>query len=80
MQPLPDASRLPVTQSPPAGGAATAAERLGQQPPWAARAQGEDDATEHRAIGDARTATLRFRGFLWQQGVDGFPQSVGHKD
>jgi len=51
MELLPDAGALPVTQAPPAGDRAAAAELAGgQQPPWDAGVQLVDDAGQAGAV------------------------------
>jgi hypothetical protein len=64
VQLLPDASVLPVAQSPPAGPAAAAAHLFWQQAPRVAGAEDEHDAAEGGAVGDARAAALRLRRLL----------------
>jgi hypothetical protein len=79
VQPLPDAGFLPVPQSSPARGPATAAELPREEPPGAAGAQDEDDASEDSAVGDAWAAALGLGWHPRQQRLDGFPEVVGDK-
>ena len=74
-----DASRLPVTQPSPAGHAAATAQFLGQDFPWDAALEHEDDPRQAGAIRDTRTATLGPGWLRWQQRFDAFPERVRHE-
>jgi hypothetical protein len=77
VQPPPNLSLLPFTQSPPASRAAPTARLLRQLSPWTPGAYGEVDATEGGPIRNARSASLRLQRLLWQQRLDCFPEFVG---
>jgi len=76
VEPVPDASLLPLAQPTPAGDPAAAAEFLGQILPGQSSLEHEENAGECRAIWDAGTASFGFGKFRWEQRCDDFPERV----
>ena len=77
MEPFPDAGLLPVTQAPPTGRAAPAAEFRGQHLPGNPALEDEDDAGQGGAVGDTGSSPLGFGWLLRQERLDGLPEVVG---
>lgn len=78
MQTMPHPSRLPVTQTPPAGHAAAVAQFQRQLFPGNTGAQDVDDAIEGLLVADARSPSLG-RGLHWRdQRFDALPQRSGN--
>lgn len=76
---VPDPSRLPVPQPPPAGYARTAAHLLRKHLPRDASLEDEDVAGQTGAVRDAGSTTLGLGRFGGQQRRDDGPAIVGHK-
>ncbi len=79
MQSIPDASRLPVAQAPPAGHPTAAAQLLGQQFPGNPAAQHEHDARQCGAITHARAASFGLGRFFRQERGDHRPEIVAYQ-
>src|SRR3712207_1444188 len=75
-EPSPEARLLPISESPPAGNAASVPEFLRQHLPRYAAPENVDDARKRRPCGHARSTPLRPRRLGWQQLIYESPQFV----
>jgi hypothetical protein len=79
MQPVPDPSRLPVAQPPPARHPRPAAHLLGEHLPRDAALQHKQDAGQRRPVWDRWSTAFRLRPLRRQQWFDQGPQFIGYE-